>query len=257
MISSVFRRIRRARRARCWVVTAAVLLPLAVATACGSEDQVTKKDGAKPPSTTTEPDTARETDPPTSSPGDLVPPAAAVEGTRWTLTRTIEPGGTYAVPEGVDAWIHLSDGRLSGSAGCNRITGAVTVTPPGNAPGEAHTIDVGPVAATRMACVGAAERVERHVLKVLDGRVRASVRGTTLTLDQSGGLGLVFQAPATCAGGSGACEGESPTVGPGSPGDEPSETGTTEPLSEPPTQGQGLERPKAPPTEPKVPRPAD
>jgi len=50
----------------------------------------------------TEPASARETVPPTSTPRESFDPADAtpIEGTRWTLTGTIEAGGTYAVPAG-------------------------------------------------------------------------------------------------------------------------------------------------------------
>ena len=53
-----------------------------------------------------------------------------------------------------------------------------------------------------MACEGDGDLVERHVLQVLDGEVRSFVGGSTLVLERSDGLGLVFEAgavtPAPC-----------------------------------------------------------
>ena len=243
--------------------------------------------GTKP--TTTAPTGPRQTVPPTSTPRGQLDPAAAtpLQGTRWTLTRTIEADGTYAVPTGVDAWIRIDDGELSGSGGCNRIRGAVEVTPPADRPGAEGTIVLGPLVATRMACIGDGDLVERQVLRVLDGTLRSFVDATTLTLERGDGLGLVFEAPPTCGDGTGTapsrtCAGPAPTVGPGSPDDAVARGGTpppttdapdsggtgggtsgssgsgaTVPLSGPPTSGRGLERPTSPPTEPTVPRPAD
>ena len=208
MITSMRSSVPRPRQAlrRIPAIAAIVALALVALTlvACGSEDDMTDRDSPTTGTPATEPAMSRETVPPTSTPRESFDPANAtpIEGTRWSLTGTIEKDATYAVPAGVDAWIQIDDGQLTGSGGCNRIRGEATVTPPPGRPGAEGTVDVGPLASTRMACEGDGDLVERHVLQVLDGELRSFVGGSTLVLERSDGLGLVFEAvavpPAPC-----------------------------------------------------------
>jgi META domain len=296
MITSMRPSVLRSHRVLRRATAIAWIVALALVASCGSEEDMTDREPSTTGPPATEPASARETVPPTSTPRESFDPADAtpIEGTRWTLTGTIEAGGTYAVPAGVGAWIQIEDGTLTGSGGCNRIRGQATVTPPADRPGAEGIIDVGPLVSTRMACEGDSDQVERHVLQVLHGEVRSFVALSTLVLERDDGLGLVFeavdQAPARCddtapreATGDAARSCASPS-GPGSPNDPASSDGTPEttvpsdadnggsggssgsssgsprttvPMSDDPTSGRGLERPTAPPLEPKVPRPAD
>ena len=76
-------------------------------------------------------------------------PEALLEGPAWDL---VEIGG---VPAAEGAEILFAEGRLSGSSGCNRFTGAFEVS------GE--RVVVGPLAGTRMACPAPfGEQEQRH-----------------------------------------------------------------------------------------------
>ena len=191
MRSSVPRPRQALRRITAIAAIVAVAFVALTLVACGSEDDMTDKGSPTTGPPATEPAGSRVTVPPTSTPRESFDPADAtpIEGTRWTLTRTIEEDATYAVPAGVDAWIQIDDGQLTGSGGCNRIRGEAAITPPTDRPGAEGTIDVGPLASTRMACEGAGDQVERHVLQVLDGEVRSFVGGTTMVLERSDGSG--------------------------------------------------------------------
>lgn len=116
--------------------------------------------------------------------GTVVPPEPAnLIDTTWTLTTLLE-GETASSVIARPATLQLhEDGRVTGSTGCRRFVGQWTT--------EGEDLVIGPLGTTRNACRGAAELQDRHVLQVLDGPVRATVDGTTLTV-QKGSLGLGF-----------------------------------------------------------------
>jgi len=100
----------------------------------------------------------------------------------WTLI-----GGTALRPlAGNVPSLTLAGGRLSGSGGCNRLSGVV------RASGDRLTF--GPIAATRMACAPAVNAQEETFLAVLGTPgMRASVQGQLLTLTAPGKGTLVFR----------------------------------------------------------------
>jgi heat shock protein HslJ len=67
-----------------------------------------------------------------------------------------------------------TDGRVSGKGGCNRYSGSFTVT--------GSAIAVGPIMATRMACLGEGGRVEGRYLAALGAVTSWGIDGTTLIL---------------------------------------------------------------------------
>ncbi|MBB5235282.1 META domain-containing protein [Deinococcus budaensis] len=89
----------------------------------------------------------------------------------WTLT-----GGTALRPLAGNApSLTLTQGRVSGSGGCNRLSGSV------RASGDALTF--GPLAVTRMACAPAVNAQEQTFLTVLGTPgLRVNVQGLGLTL---------------------------------------------------------------------------
>lgn len=85
-----------------------------------------------------------------------------LEGAPWLLTRLRR--GEKA-PGNPPVTLSFSQGRISGSSGCNRYSGEVR---PGASFGE---IEIGPLAVTQMACQGPAEDLEHRYLAAL-GKVR-------------------------------------------------------------------------------------
>lgn len=77
----------------------------------------------------------------------------------WRLTHLDHDD---AVPVGVTVTLRAEDGKLSGSAGCNRYFGTV-------AGRDAYELSVGPLGATRMACEQPAMAVEDRFLRALEG----------------------------------------------------------------------------------------
>lgn len=69
------------------------------------------------------------------------------------------------VPDDVDAHIEfLPEGRLAGRAGCNRYSGSWAR--------QGHDLRFGRIAATRMACAGAAMDIENRLFEMMDKVVR-------------------------------------------------------------------------------------
>lgn len=121
--------------------------------------------------------------PPTPAPGNT-----PFEGTRW---RAIELAGKALPASNAAREAHLifaSGGRVSGSDGCNRITGSYML--------KGDVISFGQMAGTQMACVGAAD-VERPFREALKNATRLRIEGDRLELTDTPGRRLaVFSAQA-------------------------------------------------------------
>jgi heat shock protein HslJ len=98
-----------------------------------------------------------------ASPGIAAPPtdaAPAVElpGTSWLL---VDLDGSAAFdPALAPNLVFADDGTLAGFSGCNTYNGAFTT--------DGATIDIGPLATTRMACPAPASDIEAAYLPALD-----------------------------------------------------------------------------------------
>jgi len=98
-------------------------------------------------------------------------------GIDWHL---VDIRGQAAVPADVAKrpWLHFDDSsRVFGSGGCNRTTGGYTLS--------GTSIRIGPLAATKMACLDTAlTRQEDQFLSVLDTVDRVAITGDTLVLSK-------------------------------------------------------------------------
>lgn len=108
---------------------------------------------------------------------------AALEGTVWTITGVIESEAVSSVLG--DATIVFADGEVRFASGCNTGFGPAEVS--------GATIEVGPVASTKMGCPDDLAALEMAITRVLDGTVTAEIDGATLTLT-NGDRGLVLSA---------------------------------------------------------------
>lgn len=110
---------------------------------------------------------------------------ADLEGREWKLT---ELGRDDAVPDEVEITLRFAEGRAAGRGGCNRYSAGVT----GKAPGE---LEIGPIAATKMACPGPAGILERRFFEALSGASSYSFLAGRLVLScntKDGMVALVF-----------------------------------------------------------------
>lgn len=80
--------------------------------------------------------------------------------------------------------IMLTESRVTGTTGCNRLTGAVKA--------DTRQIQFGPLATTKMACPGDTANTESNFLTALQGPLRYQVGEGKLTLARSG-IVLVFK----------------------------------------------------------------
>jgi heat shock protein HslJ/uncharacterized membrane protein len=107
--------------------------------------------------------------------GEMLPPVI-LANTDWLI---VDIDGT---PVGGENYALSFDdqGRLSGQAGCNRLSGPYTQ--------RGDTLTPGAIAATRMACPAERMAQEARVLQLLRGPMQISYRsGLMMSLQQSGG----------------------------------------------------------------------
>jgi copper homeostasis protein (lipoprotein)/putative lipoprotein len=115
-------------------------------------------------------------------------PDAALMGTYW---RAVAIDGTAVAPQPKPREAHLvfapQGFRVSGSTGCNRVTGTFAQT--------AESFRFSQMASTKMACPPPLDSQERAFLKALDATVAVQISGNTLELkDSTGKVRLRFEA---------------------------------------------------------------
>ncbi|MCX7555820.1 META domain-containing protein [Xanthomonadaceae bacterium JHOS43] len=106
-----------------------------------------------------------------------------LEGTSWQLADA-SAGVLAELEASRQVTIAFAAGRASGRGGCNRYS-------------SAYRLDQGrmmfePVAATKMACIGDADVVERAFFGLLEKPVEASMSGDALVLRAKDGVVLRF-----------------------------------------------------------------
>jgi putative lipoprotein len=101
-------------------------------------------------------------------------------GTHWTLTQLGEAPVAATGSERDAHLVFASEGsRVTGSTGCNRLTGTYTRK------GDALTF--GPAATTKMACIGAAQETETKMLAALQATTSGKITGSELALSDKAG----------------------------------------------------------------------
>ena len=121
-------------------------------------------------------------------------PDAPLTGTYW---RAVAIDGNPVAPQPEKRQAHLlfnrAGSRVSGSTGCNRITGTFTDTAPG--------LCFSQMAATKMMCPPPVDAQERAFLAALNATAARQISGNVLELkDQEGRVRLRFEAGETPAG---------------------------------------------------------
>lgn len=119
-------------------------------------------------------------------------PARPLRGTTWTVDALRTPDAhirSRAIDESQPTLTIADDGAVTGSTGCNRMTGQATMneTPEG-------TEVAFQVATTKMMCPPEVMEVEQSVLRTLDGTINAEIESDTLTLSNPNGYGLELRA---------------------------------------------------------------
>ncbi|WP_280830141.1 META domain-containing protein [Mycolicibacterium frederiksbergense] len=119
----------------------------------------------------------------------VVDPDRPLTGTTWQVTGLVSKQAittSIALERGKPSLTIADDGAVSGSTGCNRITGHATVS--------GSVIEFGPLATTRMACPPELNEVEQAVLRVLKGNVQTAIDADQLKLSGADGYGLILRA---------------------------------------------------------------
>jgi heat shock protein HslJ len=113
---------------------------------------------------------------------------AALDGVPWALTAGIDVDGWEAFAPSVS----FEGGMVSGSTGCNRYSGGYTL--------DGGSLELGAVAATRMACPPPADAVERELLAALERVAAWSIEDDELVLLDADDADLLRFEPATPGG---------------------------------------------------------
>lgn len=119
------------------------------------------------------------------------PPAAPAEAVRLTGTQWIleDLGGKPVITDSRATLTFPETGRVAGNGSCNQFTGTAEIS--------ASAIKLGPLASTRMACIGEASRQEAEYLKALEGAQHFEVKEGRLYLYVGGAeKPLVYRAAA-------------------------------------------------------------
>jgi heat shock protein HslJ len=103
-------------------------------------------------------------------------PPESLNNTSWTIIMMDQ----LPTLESVKTEVHFADGKISGTAGCNRFTGTYTH--------QSNTITFGAIASTRMMCPEKQMAQEAKFLALLNGKVtkRYSVEGNLILANESG-----------------------------------------------------------------------
>lgn len=118
----------------------------------------------------------------------------ALVGTRWVVDGLVSADAVSSLPADVTADLTIdSSGGITGSTGCNTMSGGVTVEDSGDGTG---TLVFESVATTLIGCPADVASVETHVLSVLQGNVDYVIDGRQLTLT-NGAQGLTLTADAS------------------------------------------------------------
>jgi heat shock protein HslJ len=114
---------------------------------------------------------------------------ASLTGTAWKAQAITIRGGFSTLINGTEITIQFgTDGKVSGSSGCNRFTGSYEATD--------DQLTFGPLATTRMACAQDIMDQEQGFLNALAATTTYRIVGTTLTLyDATGARTAGFVAP--------------------------------------------------------------
>ena len=141
-----------------------LLLAIAAAAACSRPDPSPEPQASGTPGVPAAPVTARDT---------------SLVGPEWHLVE-LHGGPAAAGAGGRQATLQfVSDGRVAGFGGCNRIAGPYTL--------RADSLRLGPLVMTRMACEAGME-LETAFAAALDSVVRYRREGATLELLDAGGV---------------------------------------------------------------------
>jgi heat shock protein HslJ len=132
---------------------------------------------------------------------EVADPDRALAGAEWTVDTLISPapddsasagasdaGVATSVPVGVRAHLTFTaDGKVTGSGGCNSLSGAYAV--------DGAKLTFTELGSTRMACSDERGTVETTVLGVLRGTVTYAIDANHLTLTAADGTGLRLTTP--------------------------------------------------------------
>lgn len=116
---------------------------------------------------------------------------ASLEDTLWQLTALAGGNAVQSLVLGTEITATFSDGRVTGTAGCNTYFGPYTL--------EADTLGIGPAASTRMACMdpeGVMEQEAAYLAALSEVAGYDIERNTLRLLDADGAVLLVFVAEA-------------------------------------------------------------
>jgi heat shock protein HslJ len=114
-----------------------------------------------------------------------------LEGTRWQVSGIVTGDAVSSTIAGAEAEVTLDAGSLSGTAGCNRMTGSYTA----EAAASEGSVSFSDIGTTKMSCEPEVMEQERQIIAALGAAASYTIEGSTMSLtDADGSLLLTLAA---------------------------------------------------------------
>ncbi|NDL58066.1 META domain-containing protein [Phytoactinopolyspora mesophila] len=120
---------------------------------------------------------------PENGPGSETEEDAPLMGTQWRLDSLTTNDTSVDAPDDADAFVVFEDTRIGGNTGCNSFGGDVEAA-------EDDSLTLGPVIATKRACLGEIGEIDSAMLQVLREEVTVQIDGDRMTLTNAAGDSL-------------------------------------------------------------------
>lgn len=109
-------------------------------------------------------------------------PAKPLAGTTWRLSGEVTGETASSSAAAGKAYLRFAAGKVTGSTGCNELTGTATV--------EGDRITFAGIGLTRRACAGEPARIEQLLQRTLTGSLTYQIESAALHLRAANGNGL-------------------------------------------------------------------
>jgi heat shock protein HslJ len=109
--------------------------------------------------------------------------SVGLEGTRWQVSGIVTGDAVSSTIAGAEAELTLDVGSLSGTTGCNRMTGSYSI----ESAASERSVSFSDIGTTKMLCEPDVSEQERQIIASLEGATSYSIEGSTMSLSDADG----------------------------------------------------------------------